>query len=203
MVHGSRAIWNTVMSLKCPECGLSNFPSATNCKRCHAQLASGSDLENIWRDGDCLVINPQEFMLLERCLKCNTSLNLSKEVLEMSFYPFYNFLTILPGIHTVFWTKYTIPVFLCSEHHRFALSGPTNNMLPDLLIILGIIALIMGVFIQEAALLFWPLGLGCLGLGLLLLWSAKSLFKIKKRAKPLIWIKGVDPQYLALLPRHK
>lgn len=191
------------MTFKCPKCGLSNFRTATNCKRCQTPLASASDRENIWRDGNYLVINTQDFVLPSRCLKCNTSSNVGKEILELSFYPFYNYLTILPGVHTVFWTNYTIPIFLCTEHHWFARAGPTNTMLPTLLIILGIIALIMGIFIQEAALLFWPLGLGSLGLGLLLDRLAKPAFKIKKRAKPLIWIKGVDPQYLALLPKHK
>jgi hypothetical protein len=191
------------VSLKCPECGLNNFDTATDCKRCHTPLAADSYTDNIWRDGKCLVLDFQSFTLPKRCLKCNTSDYVSKEILEMNFYPFYNFLTILPGLHSVFWTKYSIPVFLCTEHHRFALAGPTNTMLPTLLIILGSIALIMGVFVQDAALLFWPLGIGTLGLGLFLNWSAKPLFKIKKRAKPLIWITGVDPQYLALLPGRK
>lgn len=191
------------MSLKCPGCGLSNFATATACKRCHAPLDPKSSSANIWRDGKYLVLNLHSFVLPDRCLKCNTDRYVSLEVLEINYYPFYSYLTILPHFHAVFWTNYEIPAFLCTDHHRIALDGPKNTMMPNIFIIVGVISLIMAVVVDEAAMLFLPIGIAVLGFGLLLFKWTSHAFKIKKRTKTHVWIKGVAPEYLALLPKHQ
>ena len=82
-------------SWKCPECGLVNFASDANCKRCSAlipqaaaQPASGIVLEDgyvlppppmagIWRDGTTLVMD-KNAMLPDNCVKCNAPANGSR-----------------------------------------------------------------------------------------------------------------------------
>jgi hypothetical protein len=76
-------------------------------------------------------------------------------------------------------------------------------MLPNLLIVLGVISLFMAWLADEAAMLFLPMGIAVLGFGLLLSMWTSHAFKIKKRTKTLVWIKGVAPEYLALLPNHQ
>jgi len=81
-------------SWKCPECGLVNFASDANCKRCGALVPptavqsvtpAGIVLQDgyvlppppmaaIWRDGNTLVMD-KNAMLPDHCVKCNARAN--------------------------------------------------------------------------------------------------------------------------------
>ena len=190
------------MSPKCPECGLSNFASATECKRCHTPLASAGYADNVWRDGNALVLSLEGVSLPGRCWKCNSSEKLSKWKLDINFYPLVSYFTILLPVHIVVWTTYSVPAVLCSDHRGIALEGPRNTMFPKLLMIFGFLVLILAV-ISGFAWMLVALGLLLLVPGLVVYKLMQPAFRIRRRVEPLLWIKGVDPQYLALLPSRK
>jgi hypothetical protein len=188
------------LSPKCPQCGFTNFASATECKKCQAPLAPASYADNIWRDGKYLMMDLRGCLLPDRCWKCNSDFKVSKWTLEINFYPLMSYFLVMMG--AVVWTTYSVPAVLCREHRNIALDGPKNTLFPNLLIIGGILSLIMTV-ISGFALMLLVTTVVLLGVGLVLFKMVQPVFKVKARSKPYIWIKGVDQQYLSQLPRRK
>ena len=103
--------------MKCPQCGLVNFKSATNCKRCNLVFDSGADPahENAeaWRDSSHLVLRSDSF-LPDRCVKCNSSTNITQKAHKLAYLPKHNLLLLLVGF--IHYKAMMVPLALCSQH---------------------------------------------------------------------------------------
>src|SRR5262245_40589761 len=104
-------------SWKCPECGLVNFASDANCKRCGAIAVNvpaqsppvGIVLEDgyvlpppptangIWRDKSTLVMT-KDASLPDRCIKCNAPANGLRLTRKLAWHTPVLYLTILIAV---------------------------------------------------------------------------------------------------------
>ena len=181
--------------MKCRQCGLVNFRTASVCKRCGTSLTGTSERlvnqqSEAWRDSNFLVMG-QDANLPDRCLKCNSSDGVSQKVISLGYYPKYNLVLLLFGF--VYYKTFKVGVRLCERH----LSSRWNTILVStLLIVGGIVAFIVG--FHSSFFLFG--GFAVFAVGCLLLTIGGSPFSIERFEKPYIWIKGVDEDYLAVLP---
>ena len=183
--------------MKCPQCGLVNYQTATACKRCGAPLSSdsetlGNQASRAWRDSDLLVIG-ENALLPERCMKCNSSAGVSQKVDTLGYYPKYNLGLLLFGF--VYYKTFNIGLYLCERH----VSSRGNTILVSaMLIVGGIIGFIVGFMSYSAFLMI--AGPVLFAVGCILLTIGGSPVSIARFEKPYIWLKGVDKEYLATLP---
>ena len=208
-------------SWKCTECGLVNFSTAANCKRCNAigpppglqpPAPAGIVLEDgyvlppppsmggVWRDNKTLVMT-KDASLPDQCVKCNAPAHGFKLKRKLSWHHPALYVVIL-----VAWIIYlvlavalskraTVFLGLCTEHvtrrRNFLIAG-------WIMFALGLIAPVVA-FSND-----YP-GLGLLGILLLfvsIFWLvfANRVVTVKKIDDRLVFLNGIDSQYLAQFP---
>jgi hypothetical protein len=198
-----------------------NFASALNCKRCGAAAAGvqttpppvGIVLEDgyvlppppsagsgVWRDGKTLIMT-KDASLPDQCVKCNAPAHGFRLKRNLSWHHPAIYLVIL-----VAWVIYivlaialskraTVFLGLCTEHYKRRRS----------LLIVGWIMLAIGLISPIVAFVNEYPGIGLLGILLLLIsvfWLVlvSRVVKVKKIDDRLIWLTGIDPNYLAQFP---
>lgn len=211
-------------SLKCPQCGLTNFATAPACKRCklpfdasapsaawqpaeecysqdgyEAQPRDPNYDASAWRDGS-LLVTTKDARLPGRCVKCNApaSTRLKRTV---EWYPRYVILVFIlvhiAGIILYLCTRKsaTLSIGLCESHFNRRRFG----------ILIGCAMLLTGLFVFFGALFNENFSTGLLGLVLFLtgMTVAVSVYRTIRAAKieePYVWLKGVHRDFLNTLP---
>jgi hypothetical protein len=208
-------------SWKCAECGLVNFATSVNCKRCGAALATsgvpaelqpnGIVLEDgyvlpppptggVWRDNSTLVMM-KEAPLPDRCVKCNAPANGVRLRRSLSWHHPVLYLLIFVGVliyvilAAVLSKRAMIYIGLCAEHIR-----RRRKMIAAgwALLVAGLVSAIAA-FAND-----YPTG-GMLGLGVFL-FALVWLIMISRVVTPkkiddrLVWLNGVNSAYLSQLP---
>ena len=208
-------------SWKCPECGLVNFTSDQNCKRCHVlspQVAlqpsapAGIVLEDgyvlppppntggVWRDGDTLVMT-KDALLPDQCVKCNAPAHGFRLKRSLSWH--HPALALLIFVALIIYLivavtvskRATVYLGLCAEHVQ-----RRRNLL-----IVGWAMLAIGLITPVVAFANEYVGIGLLGMVLLVVavvWLVVILrvVKVKCIDDRYVWLKGIDPNYLAQFP---
>jgi hypothetical protein len=210
-------------SWKCAECGLVNFAADLNCKRCGAAAAAagvqttplptGIVLEDgyvlppppstgsgVWRDGKTLIMT-KDASLPDQCVKCNAPANGFRLKRNLSWHHPAIYLVIL-----VAWIIYIVLAIALSKRATvfFGLCTEHYNRRRGLLIV-GWIMLALGLITPVVAFSNNYPEVGLLGILLLLVsvfWLvfASRVVKVKKIDDRLIWLTGIDPNYLAQFP---
>ncbi len=208
-------------SWKCAECGLVNFATATECKRCGSSSAgagvpaqappAGIVLEDgyvlppppsggVWRDNSTLVM-VKEAPLPDRCVKCNAPANGVRLKRSLSWHHPVLYLLIFVGVliyvilAAVLGKRATIYIGLCAEHFQRRRKK----------IALGWILLAGGLIFAPAAFANdYPL-MGALGLmvflfALIWLIVVSRVVTPKKIDDRLVWLNGTNTAYLSQLP---
>ena len=208
-------------SWKCPECGLVNFASDENCKRCHVlntQVAlqpgapAGIVLEDgyvlppppntggVWRDGNTLVMT-KDALLPDQCVKCNAPTHGYRLKRNFSWHPPVLALLIFVGLIVyvlvaAFVSKRaTVHIGVCTEHMQ-----RRRNLL-----IVGWSMLAIGLITPVIAFANEYVGIALLGMLLVVvaaIWLvlAARVVKVKCIDDRYVWLKGIDPNYLAQFP---
>ena len=108
--------------MKCPQCGLVNFKTAGQCKRCGLDFqteAAPAESVEAWRDAHHLVLRSDSF-LPDRCMKCNSSTGITRKSQKLAYIPKYNLLTLGLALVLPFgFVRYKtmmVPLGLCPEH---------------------------------------------------------------------------------------
>ena len=208
-------------SWKCPECGLVNFASDANCKRCRVlnpevagqpAVPAGIVLEDgyvlppppntggVWRDNDTLVMT-KDALLPDRCVKCNAPAHGFRLKRSLSWHHpalivliFVALLIYLVVALTVS-KRATVYIGLCAEH----LQRRRN------LLIVGWAMLAIGLITPVIAFANEYVGIALLGMVLVVgsvIWLVLVLrvVKVKRIDDRYVWLKGIDPNYLAQFP---
>lgn len=209
-------------SLKCAQCGLVNFATDSNCKRCRAPLASfvvdpqtrGIVLQDgyvlppppqvggagVWREGSKLVMS-KDAILPDRCVKCNVpTTGRLKRRLSWHHPAIYLIIFIALLIYfivaMVTRKSATIEIGLCDEHRE---KRKRNLMITWILFAIGILSLIVAAAMEDGTfVLFGILALfGSLIFGLI----AIRVVTPAKIDDKFVWLNGVNKEYLAELPQ--
>jgi hypothetical protein len=184
--------------MKCGNCGLVNFKTATNCKRCGASLQEAPDLVAdettvAWRDADLLVLAMEGFPP-ERCLQCNSSDGVKQKTITLGYYPKYNLFLLLFGF--IYYKTIKLEITLCEAH----LSARSQNVFVTFLfIIIGVIIFIVALANMSA--MIFGIGILVFGAGGIFGVVRGSPVSISKMDKTHLWIEGVCREYLAALPK--
>ena len=209
-------------SWKCAECGLVNFASEANCKRCGA-AAAGADvygptppagivLEDgyvlppppavggVWCDKSALVMT-KDASLPDRCVKCNAPANGLQLKRRLSWHHPMLYLLIFVALliylilAVVLRKRATVYLGLCAEHFQRRRK----------LLAVGWILLAIGLISPVVAFANDYPALGLLGLLVLIIsiiWqiSVARVVTVKKIDDRLVWLGGINRNYLAQLP---
>ena len=200
-------------SIKCAQCGLVNFSTAENCKRCRAPLAAtvnatpdatsnrGEDASQpvpvvgAWRDRRWLV-KQISVPLMQRCIKCSESADVTYKPVSLKVYSAWSLLTQLAGVRVFRMIPVDIP--LCRRHR----SG--FHIVAIGLVVVGLLGCIAGFYLLQMNSIL-PIVL--FGVGFLLIAAAFIFSLIRSDAvrvwrykDPYIWLWGVDRSFLEALP---
>lgn len=208
-------------SWKCAACGLVNFATDANCKRCLAvnptatvqpNVSSGIVLgdgyvmppppttSGVWRDNKTLVMT-KDATLPDQCVKCNAPANGFRLKRNLAWHHPVIFLVVLFNLivyivlAVALSKRATVYFGLCTEHIQ-----RRRNLL-----FVGWVMMAMsliGAFVAFAN--EYP-GVGALALFLFIVaifWLviAARVAKVKKIDDRYVWLTGIDPQYLAQFP---
>lgn|SRR5574341_2405187 len=204
-------------SWKCPECGLVNFASDANCKRCGAVVAAaafqpagvaGIVLEDgyvlpappaagIWRDGATLVMD-KNASLPDRCVKCNAPANGLRVRKKLSWHHPFLYLLIFGAalvyvILAMALSKRAIVEFgICQNHKRRR----------RILLNIGFGLLAIGLMLPFVGFGYDYPEIGVLGILLFLVavfWLviAARVVSLKKIDDRYVWLTGVNRDFLA------
>jgi hypothetical protein len=208
-------------SWKCAECGLVNFATAAECKRCGSASATagvsyspppaGIALEDgyvlppppsggIWRDKSTLVM-VKEAPLPDRCVKCNAPANGLRLRRRLSWHHPVLYLVIFVALliyiilSAVLSKRAIIYIGLCAEHFQRRRKLIAAGWF---LFVAGLVSAIAG-FAND-----YPTG-GLLGLGVFifaLVWLIiiSRVVNVKKIDDQLVWLNGINSKYLSELP---
>jgi hypothetical protein len=208
-------------SWKCAQCGLVNFATSTNCKRCGAPLATsgvpgppqptGIVLEDgyvlpapppggVWRDNSTLVM-VKEAPLPDRCVKCNAPANGVRLRRSLSWHHPVLYLLIFVGVliyvilAAVLSKRATIYVGLCAEHFQHR----RKKIAVGWILLAGGLISAIGAFANN-----YPM-VGLVGLAVFLfalIWLIviSRVVTPKKIDDRLVWLNGVNSAYLSQLP---
>lgn len=208
-------------SWKCTECGLVNLPYESNCKRCGAALAhagvnwetpvKGIVLEDgyvlppppaggVWRDKSTLVMT-KEALLPDYCVKCNAPANGLRLKRTLSWHSPLLYLVIFFAVviyiilAAVLSKRATVYLGLCQEH--FQRRGKQ--------IAVGWTLLAAGIIGTIAAIAYdYPM-LALLGVVVFLfaavwLTVVARIVNVRKIDDQLVWLRGIDSNYLSQFP---
>ena len=209
-------------SWKCPECGLINFASAANCKRCQVPAPAGAVqaalqpagivLEDgyvmppppmsagIWRDGKTLVMTKEAF-LPDRCVKCNGPANGYRLRRRLSWHEpiLYVAIAIAAVLYLILALalskRATIEFGLCQDHVR-----SRRNFL-----LTGWALFFLGLIIPVVAFTYEYRSFGLLGIFLFLaaiIWLAIAyrIANVKRIDDRYVWLTGINEQFLLQFP---
>jgi hypothetical protein len=213
-------------SLKCPQCGLTNFATAPACKRCKnplneqpaydasadSQPASGfykpqtlqqpynlNYTKNVWRDGSLLIMT-KETILPNRCIKCNApAIKLLRRTVE--WYPRYVIVVFLliriVGLILYFCTRKRVTVYIgICEGH---VNKRRFGVLAGFVIMLiGFVAFFSAMVNENFPVVF--LGLLSILAGIIFMVMSWRTITAKKIEEPYVWVKGVHKDFLDTLP---
>ena len=209
-------------SWKCAECGLVNFASENNCKRCGAVAVTagveapppptGIVLEDgyilppppaiggIWRDKSTLVMT-KDASLPDRCVKCNAPANgvrlkrrlaWHSPVLYLLIFLAVLIYVILAGMLS---KRATVYLGLCNEHFQ---RRRKQKAIGWLLLAIGVVGPILAIAYD------YPM-LGLLGFAVFLfavVWLVvvSRVVVVRKIDDQLVWLNGLKSDYLAQFP---
>jgi len=208
-------------SWRCAECGLVNFASSANCKRCGAAQSTagvpaqptpaGIVLEDgyvlppppsggVWRDNSTLVM-VKEAPLPDRCVKCNAPANGVRLRRRLAWHSPVLYLLIFVAVliyailAAVLSKRATIYIGLCAEH----VQGRRKKIAVGWILLAGgLISIVVG-FAYE-----YPI-IGLLGFAVFLfalVWliMVSRVVTPKKIDDRLVWLNGINSAYLSQLP---
>jgi hypothetical protein len=209
-------------SWKCAQCGLVNFASATNCKRCGTAAASAGEysppppagivledgyvlpppptIGSIWRDGSTMIMT-KEASLPDQCVKCNAPANGLRLKRRLSWHHPVLYLLILVAwifyvlLAVLLRKRATVYLGLCAEHFQRRRK----------LLAVGWILLAIGLISPVVAFANDYPAVGLLGLLVLIIsivWLilVTRVVTVKKIDDRLVWLGGIDSNYLAQFP---
>lgn len=208
-------------SWKCPECGLVNFASDANCKRCKAansQTAAGIDtppagivLEDgyvlppppqagTWQEGKTLIMD-KNASLPDYCVKCNAPANGLRLRKRLRWHHPLLYLLVIPGVliyaivATFLSQQATIEFGICTDHKR------RRRVIWGI----GIALLIIGLIMPVAALgndQGGVAGIGFLVLLTSIVWlvMASKFVTVKKMDERFVWMTGINKGFLDHFP---
>ena len=182
--------------MKCPKCGLVNFKSSSNCKRCkqvlHSGTKSAAEDAEAWRDSNHLVLR-SDSSLPDRCMKCNSSADVTHKSHKLAYLPKHNLLLLLVGF--IHYKTMMVPLGLCEQHD----SGRKKNLVTmAVLIILGLSGFFAGYGVDSMVLMFSSFG--AFAGGMIFGTIQGSPVAIEKFDGRYMWLKGPSKEYLAGLP---
>jgi hypothetical protein len=209
-------------SWKCAECGLVNFASEPNCKRCGAAAAgagvyspplpAGIVLEDgyvlppppavggVWCDKSTLVMT-KEASLPDRCVKCNAPANGLRLKRRLSWHHPVLYLIIFFALliyiilAAVLSKRATVYLGLCAEHFQ---RRRKQIAVGWLLLVTGIIGIIAAFGYDYPK--FALLGFAVFLFAVVWLIVAARVITVKRIDDRLVWLRGVNSNYLSLLP---
>ena len=206
-------------SWKCAECGLVNFASENNCKRCGAAAGveappplTGIVLEDgyvlppppaiggIWRDKSTLVMT-KDASLPDRCVKCNAPANGVRLKRKLAWHHPVLYLVIFFAVliyvilAAMLSKRATVYLGLCDQHFQRRRKQKA----------IGWLLLIIGVVVPIVAIAYDYPVLGLLGFAVFLFAAVWLVFvsrvvAVKKIDDHLVWLNGINSDYLAQFP---
>lgn len=190
-------------SLTCKNCGLINFATATNCKRCDIALHDVlKEEDGVWQDQGLLVMRTNA-RLDDYCIRCNSAEVVTRRWVTASSYAHWKLLLIVFGwpiipsrLMAKLFTKLEIQVSLCRKHK----SNWSHDLKINLPLILFGIGLLVLSFYQGS------IGMLLLGISLFAIGCLSSLIggdplRLKRHDGSFIWLSGASRNYLMKLPR--
>lgn len=213
-------------ALKCAHCGLVNFATATQCKRCHTPFvqelsaADGSQVQGIvledgyvlpappspgpaagvWRDRATLVMS-KDARLPDRCVKCNEpTQGRLKRKLTWHHPAIYILILVAWLIYLIVALivrkRATVELGLCDEHLQIR---RRNIWITWALVLLGVACLFFAIAAEDGRMA--PLGLLLLLGGAIFGIFAARVTAPTKIDDRFVWLRGVNKDYLDLLPQ--
>jgi hypothetical protein len=209
-------------SLKCAQCGLVNFATATSCKRCGQPLVASSSPQGIvladgyvlpppptvgipgsgvWRDMSKMIVS-KGAQLPARCVKCNAPAPGPRLKKKLTWHHPAIYLLILVALLIYFIVAMilrktaVLELGLCEEHmakHR------RNVLITWVLILLGIGGFVLAFIIENNNFVF--IGFLLLLAGVIYAVVAVRIVTPAKIDDKFAWVKGVNKDYLNELPQ--
>src|SRR6266480_4392081 len=209
-------------SWKCAACGLVNLGSENNCKRCGAAPATtgveaappptGIVLEDgyvlplppaiggIWRDKSTLVMT-KDASLPDRCVKCNAPANGVRLKRKLAWHSPVLYLVIFFALliyvilAAILSKRATVYIGLCNQHFQ---RRRKQKVIGWLLLAIGVVVPILAIAYD------YPI-LGLLGFAVFLfavVWLVvvSRVVVVKKIDDQLVWLNGINSNYLAQFP---
>ena len=208
-------------SWKCAECGLVNFASENNCKRCGGAVTAGVEapppptgivledgyilppppaIGGIWRDKSTLVMT-KDASLPDRCVKCNAPANGVRLKRRLAWHSPVLYLLILLAVLIyvilagMLSKRATVYLGLCNEHFQ---RRRKQKAIGWLLLAIGVVGPILAIAYD------YPI-LGLLGFAVFLfavIWLVvvSRVVVAKKIDDQLVWLNGINSNYLAQFP---
>jgi hypothetical protein len=208
-------------SWKCAECGLVNFASATNCKRCGAAAGGavyvppapvGIVLEDgyvmppppstggVWRDKSTLVMT-KDAALPDRCVKCNAPANRLRLKRKLSWHHPVLYLLVFGAallyviIAAVLSKRATVYLGLCAEHFQRRRKRIAIGVLLLVAAIVGVPAAIAYDYPMVAL-----LAVAVFLFSVVWLIVVARVVTVNKIDDRFVWLKGINSNYLSQLP---
>jgi hypothetical protein len=207
-------------SWKCPECGLVNFASEANCKRCSANavnvpaqspplgivledgyvLPPPPTLDGIWRDKSTLVIT-KDACLPDRCIKCNGPANGLRLKRKLAWHTPVLYLAIFLAVlvyavlAAVLSKRAIVYLGLCREHFE---RRRKQIAIGWLFLAVGFIGGVMALINDYPV--FGLIGLLLFFSSVFWLVFVTRTVIVKKIDDQLVWLNGINPNYLAEFP---
>lgn len=162
---------------------------------------SAQSTDGVWRDGNILVMHKQA-VLPDRCVKCNTPASGMRLRRNLSWHHPAYFLIVLAGlliyviVALCVRQRAKIDIGICEAHR----SRRRNRILAAWLIFVGaIVAIVLG-STNESLVVLIPVGVLMVLAALIMAVLISSIVSPKKIDNYYVWLKGVNPDYLAQLP---
>ena len=206
--------------VKCANCGIVNLATDNSCRRCRApihrpggeivlqdgyvlppppQIGLGGD--GVWRDGSVLVMR-REAELPDRCVKCNEPAEAPKLKRKLTWHHPALYLIIFVAlliyaiVAMVIRQTATVEIGLCERHRS---RRKQNILITIVALLLSVAAFAVSINVSDG---MYALA----GLALLLGGTIYGIVSIRvitpsKIDSSFVWIRGITPDYLNLLPQ--